>query len=644
MYKELFSPIRIRDVEFKNRIVFPAMGTKMAGGGKYVTDQIIDYHVARARGGNGVNFTEVCGVHDASTPNGFLSIGDDKYIPEFKRLTGAIKDAGGRSGIQLWQGGLAGLNYPVDEVYLASDLIGDDGKIKHRAMTKEDIVMLVESFGEAARRAVESGFDCIEFHAGHNYLPHEFLSGAMNRRDDEYGGSLENRMRFPLECLKAIRDNMPEGMPLFMRVVAHDDELEGGITIDETVEFCKRAGNIGVDILNVSRGNFLTSAIKYEVPPVDLPRGFNVSNAEYIKNETGMMTIAVGRINDPEQADEIIRNNRSDMVVIARGQLADPEFANKAREGRANEIVKCIGCNQGCYDGFISEEVPFITCLRNPALGKERKYKLKQTDNPKNIMIAGAGVGGLEAAITLKKRGHNPVVYEATDEVGGQFALAGVAPRKEELKEAALAMGDLAKVEGVEIKFSTPVTKELIEEISPDELIIAIGAKGLIPNIKGIQKSHVIGSHSLLAGKEETKGDIIIIGGGLVGLEVSELLAEKHDNITVIEMLDEVAKDLGPLRKICVMESLHNEGVRTITDAKCSEILDDGVLVEIDGEEKKIKGDTVVIAIGAVSRSYEELVEACENKKIPYHVIGDALKPRRALNATAEAGKIAREI
>ncbi len=169
---------------------------------------------------------------------------------------------------------------------------------------------------------------------------------------DEYGGSLENRARFLLECIKSIRENIPEDMPLFMRIDAHDDCVEDGLTIEEVIQFCKWAKEAGVDVLDVSRGNFSSAAIKYEVPPVDVPRGFNVENAARIKKETGMITVAVGRINDPEQADEIIRSGKADMVVIGRAQLADPEFCNKAKNGNVDDIVRCVGCNQGCYDGF----------------------------------------------------------------------------------------------------------------------------------------------------------------------------------------------------------------------------------------------------------------------------------------------------
>ena len=643
-FNNLFSPIQIRGMELKNRVVFPAMGTKMPGNDKYVTQQLIDYHVARTLGGNGLNFTEVCGVHGPSTPKGFLGIYDDKYNPGLKQLTDAIHDAGGKAGVQLWQGGFAAASYQDEGIILPSDtpIHGTDKVIP--GASKELIKEVVNAFGEAAKRSVEVGFDCIEFHAGHNYMPHAFLSPAFNKRTDEYGGSFENRVRFSIECIEAIRNNIPEDMPLFMRIVAHDDYLENGLTIEDIIEFCKLAKEAGVDVLNVSRGNFSSAAIKYEVPPVDLPRSFNVANAERIKKETGMITIAVGRINDPAQADEIIESGKVDMVVIGRGQLADPEFCNKALAGNVEDIVKCVGCNQGCFDAYVSTEVPYITCLRNPALGREAEYALIKTNNPKKVLIAGGGVAGLEAAITLKRRGHNPILCEAGSSLGGQFALAGAAPRKEELQDAAIAMGEMAKREGVEIRFSTPVTPDVIKEINADEVIIAIGADPIVPNIPGSNLSHVTNSHDILAGNTIASGNVVVIGGGLVGLEVAEHLAENADRITVVEMLEQVAKDLGQLRKICVMESLYHSGINTITSAKCVEIKENVVVIEKDGNLQEIPCNSVVIAIGARSRNSDDIKAYCDENKIPHYTIGDALRARRALNGTAEAAEVARRI
>ncbi len=643
-FNNLFSPIKVRGMEIRNRVEFPAMGTKMSTEDGYVTEKLIDYHVARAIGGNGLNFTEVCSVYDKANPKDFLGICDDKYIPGLKKLADSIHEAGAKAGVQLWLGGMAVGSDPTAKMIVPSDvpIKGTDYVIPGASL--ETIKECVKAFGDAAKRAVEAGFDTVEFHAGHNYTPHSFLSGAFNKRTDEYGGSLENRSRFLIECIEAIRNNIPEDMPFFMRIDAHDDCVENGLTIEDVIEFCKMAKEAGVDVLDVSRGNFTTNAVKYEVPPVDLPRGFNVDNAARIKKETGMVTVAVGRINDPEQADEIIRSGKADMVVIGRAQLADPEFCNKAYRGDIDSIVRCVGCNQGCYDGFVSTEMPHITCLRNPALGKEREYALVKTDNPKKVLVIGGGVAGLEAALTLKKRGHNPILCEASDSLGGQFALAGEAPRKEEMKEAALSMGEMAKREGVEIRLSTPVTAEVIKEISPDEVIIAVGSAPIKLNIPGSDLPMVRSSHDVLAGKVSASGDVVVIGGGLVGLEVAEYLAEEASKITVVEMLDQVAKDLGDLRKICVMESIAEDGIRTITSAKCVEIKENSIVIDKEGTLEEIPCDSVVVAIGARSRNFAEIENLCNEKEIPCHVIGDAIRARRALNGILEAVDVARSI
>lgn len=514
----------------------------------------------------------------------------------------------------------------------------------YRESSIEILKDAIQSFGDAARRSVEAGFDTIEFHAGHNYTPHSFLSKAFNKRTDEYGGSLENRSRFVIQCIEAIRNNIPEDMPLFMRIDAHDDYLEDGLTIDEVIEFCKLAKNAGVDILDVSRGNFSSAGIKYEVPPVDLPRGFNVENAARIKKETGMLTVAVGRINDPEQADEIIRSGKADIVVIGRGQLADPEFCNKAKEGKEKSIIRCVGCNQGCYDGFVSPDVQYITCMRNPALGREREYALVKTDNPKKVLVIGGGVAGLEAAMTLKKRGHHPILCEGSNNLGGQFVLAGAAPRKEEMKDAAISMGDMVINEGIDVRLNTIVTEEVLKDINPDEVIVASGADPIKLNVPGVDLPKGTNSHEVLAGKADIKGNVVVIGGGLVGLEVAEYLSRKVDSIKVVEMLDEVAKDLGQLRKICVMENLYMEGIQSITNAKCVEINEESIIIEKNGSLETITCDSVVVAIGAKSRDFSEITNYCEEENIPFHVIGDAVRARRALNSIHEAVEVAREI
>ena len=641
-FTKLFSPIKIRGLELKNRVVFPAMGTKMAPD-RYVTDQLIAYHVERAKGGCGLNFTEVASVHTPSAPKQFLSISDDKFIPGLKKLTDAIHEAGGKAGVQLWQGGTATAGYEEAIAIVPSDYIVN-GQVIFSAASKELIEELMASFGIAAKRAVDAGFDCIEFHAGHNYSPHAFLSPYFNKREDEYGGSLENRARYALGCIKAIRENIPEDMPLFMRVVAQDDYLENGLTNDDIIEFCKMSKALGVDIIDVSRGNFSSAAVKYEVPPVDLPRGFNVDNAARIKKETGMHTIAVGRINSPDLAEEILESGKADMVVMGRAQLADPYFCQKSQEGRVGDIVRCVGCNQGCFDGFVSPEIPFITCLRNPALGREKEFQLIKTDSSKKVLIAGGGIAGLETALKLKEKGHEPIICEASNSLGGQFVIAGAAPRKEELAQAALSLAEKVRREGIEIRLNTPLTIDLIKAVAPEELVIAIGSEPIKLNIPGINLPMVCNSHEVLSGKAAPTGRVAVIGGGLVGLEVAEYLSHRGNPITVVEMLDSLAKDLGNLRKICVMESLYSSGVKTITSAQCVEIKEDSILIKKDDKLESIDCDSVVIAIGSRAKGFEDIKEYCVANNLPYHVIGDALRARRALNSVAEAWAVAKAL
>ena len=636
MYEKLFAPIKIRGMELKSRIVLPAMGTKFSGKTSFVTDQLIDYHVARVKGGSTLNIVEVSSVHTPSAPRGFLSISEDEYIPGLKRLADAIHEAGGKAGIQLWQGSICVGMDQTAQILVASDMPVGPG-MTLPGISREQIQEIVHCYGEAARRAAEAGFDCIEFHCAHNYLPHSFLSGGINHRTDEYGGSLENRARFPLEAIRAMRAKLPEEMPIFMRVDAQDDYLEGGLTIEEVIEFCKMAKEAGVDVLDVSRGNVISAGNKYEVPPIDLPRGFNIENAARIRKETGMLTIGVGRLNEPGIAERVLEEGQVDLVVMGRAQLADPEFVNKVREGKTEDIDYCVGCDQGCLDGFADTDCPHITCLRNPAVGREKECAIVKTDQPETVLIAGGGIAGLEAAVILKQRGHQPILCESSDRLGGQFLTAGMAPRKAEMKQAVEAMGEKARRLGVDIRLNTTVTKELIEDIRPHTVFNAIGAVPLIPRIPGADKAFVSNSHDVLNGKITPEGNVVVIGGGLVGMEVSEYLAEKGCKVTTLEMLKEICIDMGSARKSCVLESVYAAGIVPVTEVTVTAIEDGKVIGQKDGEKVEYPCDHAVLAIGSRSRDGSDLESGARSVGAGYMVIGDAGMARRALNATREA-------
>ena len=645
-YDHLFSPIRIRGMEMKNRIVFPAMATNLIAQGGFITDQFIDYHVARVLGGCALNILEATSVHLPSTPYNFLAISDNKFLPGMKKFTEAVHAAGGKACVQMWQGGLvAAMEDKTAEVIVPSDYPVPGTEFKIPAATKEKIAEVVEAFGSAARRAVEAGFDCLEFHAAHGYSPHSFLSASMNHRTDEYGGSLENRARYPLECIKAIRANIPDDMPLFMRISAHDDYVENGLSIEDIIEFSKMAGALGVDVLDVSRGNSWSAAVKFEVPPIDLPRGFNVENAAKIKAGTGLITAAVGRINDPDQADKIIAEGKADLVIMGRAQIADPEFANKAESGNVDDIVRCIACNQGCVDRYTNKlEFPHLSCLRNPAVGREKEFAIVQTDKPKRVAVIGGGMGGMEAAFVLNQRGHKPILFEDSDELGGQFLLAGLAPRKQEMTDAAISRALQVKKAGIEVHLGTKATPEVLEQTQPDEVVIATGATAAKFDIPGITLPHVCNAYDIFAERVFVDGKVIVVGGGLVGLEVAEYIAARGAEVTVIEALKGIGRQFGTFRQIAVMESLYQEKIQTLDETKCLEIKDKSVVIERQGKIEELPCDWVVIAIGSKPNDYSDLKAFCEQKGIPYYVIGDAVAPRRAIDAIAEAAEVARKI
>lgn len=643
-FDKLFSPIKIRGLELKNRVVMSAMGTHMTGmDSSEVNQKLIDYHAARAKGGVAMNTTEVCSVDAASSPKGFLAISEDKYISGLKKLCDAVHEAGGKMCVQLWQGSLAVGMDPTAEILVASDM-PVSAEYTVPGISVERLKSIVEAYGKAAERAVKAGFDAVEFHCAHNYLPHSFLSAGINHRTDEYGGSFENRARFPLECIEAIRRNIPEDMPLFMRVDCHDDFLEDGLTVDDIIRFGRLAKEKGVDVLNISRGNILTVAVMYETPPIDLPNGFNVEDAARIRKETGMLVMPAGRVNTPEYAEKILEEDKADLVVMARAQLADPEFCNKAQAGKLSSIKYCVGCDQGCYDYFVDLTKEHITCLRNPAVGHEAEYALKKTEQPKKVLIAGGGIAGLEAADILKKRGHIPVICEQDDHLGGQMLLAGVAPRKGDMAMAAVMAAKYAEESGVEIHLNTKVDESILREIHPDEVIVATGAAPLIPSFEGVDEEYVTDAHTVLKNKVKLDGKIAVVGGGLVGLEVAEYLKTEHNQVTVIEMMDTVGKDLGEMRKIAVNMAITQAGIQTMVNTKCIRIANHKIYVEEDGNPEEMDVDAVVIAVGAKSRPTDEITSVCDDMKVPYHIVGDAVKARRALNAIHEAFHAARNI
>lgn len=637
-YDALFSPFKIRGLELKNRIVLPGMNTKMAVNKHDIGDNMIAYHVARAEAGCALNIFECVAV--CPEPHAYMYMGlyNDHHVEQLKKLTDAVHEVGGKMGLQLWHGGFS------------PQMFFDETNVLETpdTLTVERIKEIVEQFGSSAKRAVDAGFDVIEFHAAHSYLPHEFLSPGTNKRTDEYGGNFENRCRFLFEIIESIRKNIPEDMPFFMRVGCIDELMEENMTEEEIVEFINRSADLGVDVADMSRGNAMSFATVYEVPPFNLPHGFNIENIYNIKKQVKIPVMGVGRIQTGELANQVIADGKFDLVGIGRAQLTDPDWVAKVKEGREDEIKHCIGCVQGCYDAIINPKMPHITCTRNPDLCFEYK-ELEMAKDKKKVMIIGGGVAGMYAAENLKKRGHEPVIFDENSELSGQFPLAGVSPMKHEWLDAAKWDRRLMDNMGIEYKLGTKVTPEVIAEFAPDHVIIATGSDYEAPEIKGIDSENVFSQYEVLKGEANPTGHVAVVGCGLVGVEVAELLASRGNQVTAIERKG-IGTGLNMLRRMFMnpefkyykIAKMSGTNVSALEPGKVHYQMTDRKTKEV--HEGSFDCDAVVICTGITSRSTDELKNKCEEMGVSYDIIGDALKTRDALVAAAEGYRVGHAI
>lgn len=658
----IFKPITIRGMTFENRIIMPSMGTLMTYEDSMVTDRMIDYYVERAKGGAALLFTECAAIWPESTQGYALGISDDKFIPGLTRLVDAVHAVGGKLGIQIFEAAEGVMNGHADTSKLRIMTPIDKHRGRWKAIPAEELPDIAAAFGAAARRAEQCGFDAIEIHCGHNYLLHQFLSPHFNTRTDEYGGSFENCMKFPLMCIEQVRKNWPEEKPLFIRIVACDDytyDAEGnfnGLTIEDVAEFCRRAKALGVDVLDVSRGNFGKGNI-YEVPNMGIPFGFNKDNALYLRKAVDMPVMAVGRLGRPELANIALAQG-ADFVAWGHAHIADPYIVQKCREGRFDDICYCIGCDQACSQAYHIPEARHISCLRNPAVGREREFALVPAETPKTVLIAGAGVGGMEAAATLANRGHRVILCEKDTVLGGQFRLAGMAPDKEDFALTVDYMERQVKQAGVDLRMNTPVTPALLREINPDELIIATGGHARMPNVPGGE--YAVSYKEILTGSRKPMGKCVIIGGGIISIEVMEHLNFRGFDTTIVGGSAKLGEGLSHGRTIYVENFLerHPE-INVITNAWVTKLEHNKVCAHvmekkfdrrtktetvIREEDIEVYADTIIAAVGSVSNPYDDLAETAEALQIPCHIIGDARKPRFALDAIREAAELAREI
>jgi len=657
-FPNLFSTIKINGMELKNRIVMTAMHLGYTPEG-FVTDRLVDFYTARARGGVGFIIVGGCPVDEHGSMSGMIYIDDDRYIPGLKRLTNALKGEGAKVAAQLYQAGryvhssMIGGQKPISASAVRSKFTGETP----RALELDEIPGVQDRFAEAAVRAKLSGFDAVEILGSAGYLISQFLSPLTNLREDRYGGSFENRMRFGLETAEKVRKSVGKNYPVIMRL-AGNDFMDGGNTNKETRIFASELEKIGIDLFNITGGWHET-----RIPQLTMsvPRNAYVYLAQGVKSAVSVPVLASNRINDPHIAENILRNGEADLVAMARALIADPDLPKKAKTDRSDLIYHCVACNQGCFDRIFQGKP--VTCLVNPGAGMERESEIKPVVRPKNVLVIGGGVAGMKAACIAIERGHRVVLAEKNKQLGGQLLLNRHIPGRKDLVSAATDLINNLRFMDVDVLLGTEVDAQFVKNTAPDAVILATGSRPLFPNIKGINNQKVIMAWDLLSGHVKVGRRVVIVGGNAVGLETAIYLASQgtlspdvlyflaankaetwenledlinkgNKEVTVVEMLPKYGRDLGISTRWTVLGEIKRLGVKVITRARAVAVRKEGLEIEKDGKRDILPTDSIVIAAGAEpDKSLESEVRALVEE---VYIIGDAMEPRKALNAIQE--------
>lgn len=634
--EKLFTSYYVGNCEIPNRLVVPAMVTNYCTIEGKITDRYLKYIEEKAKGGWGLIITENYAVQQYG--KGYQRIPGlykDELIDGNKKLTDAVHSHGSKIFCQIYHPGrqttrIANEDHtPVAPSAIECPLCQEQPV----EITIEEIHQLVKDFGAAARRVKEALFDGIELHCGHGYLLAEFLSPFVNKRVDEYGGCFQNRIRIIEEVYREIRKNVGEDFPVTVRL-SGNEYVVGGRTEAETYELAAVFDEMGFDGIHITNGNYATPGIRAAIGSMFTEHALNMEVAEQVKKLVSVPVIVTNRINDPKMADTIIRMGKADFVGMGRGSIADPHLPQKSKCGQYGNIKMCIACLQGCeFPLFFDKEV---TCLVNPRVGREYENPLDKVKEPKKVMVVGAGPAGLQAAETAAMLGHKVTIYEAQEQIGGQFRSAAYPIGKGELATLPAAFRKNLQDLGVEIHLNIDVTEEIIKEQKPEAIILATGAKPLMPAIKGIDSDKVVSAEEVLLGKVATKvNHIVVCGGGEVGCETATFIAQTHRDVTVIEMKPEILMDMDPINTSCMLPIMTAANVKIKTQCTVKEINEDGVFyMNENGQEEFIPADLVVSAFGY--KSYNPLEQIAKSLCNNVQVIGGATKAGNALPAVKD--------
>lgn len=639
--EKLFTPITINGMTLKNRTVMPAIGTGYGNVDGTITDRLVAYLARRAKGGTGLIISEVCAVipRGKGFPNEIGAWSDD-LIPSLAKIPEAIHREGGRCALQLHHAGretfeMAAGGKPEAPSAIPSVVMNQPCE----AMSLERIAVVIDAFAKAAGRARKAGFDAVEIHGAHGYLLTQFLSPFSNQRTDAYGGSEENRMRFVLEIVEAVRKEVGPDYPVLIRVSA-DELIRGGYDLEFMKRLAPKLVAAGVDAIHVSVGVYSTPG-NLSIASMDTDAGFNLFRARAIKDVVTVPVIAVGRIADPAMAEKALADGDADLISFGRQHLADPDFVNKVKSGDLEDIRWCIACNQGCIER-LSYEMKSATCTFNPECGKEIKGEPTKADPSKTLWVIGAGPAGLSAALVAMERGYNVQIFEKEAVPGGQLQSATKPPHKKVFWSwVDWSLRQLSKG-NVKIQYGCEVTEDSLEDHRPDAVILAAGASSSTPPIPGIKGSNVFDARDVLMEKVAISGPAVILGAGYVGMETADFLIARGIATTIVEMQPTYPVGKYTAHGFFLHKRIKEGGGRIIIGATVTKIEDRSVTFKQGEEEQTLPAAMVITAMGA--KPDNALESVLNNLGIVYRTVGDAKSPRRLLEAIHEGDQAGRTL
>lgn len=617
---KLLEKINIGNITLKNRVMFPPLTTGYEGRDGSLTKQSIEFYERLAKGG--VSYIV---IGDVSPINGFTStpkLCDDSQIDGFRKLCDSIHRYGAKVSAQIFHP-----EYDCDainKIVATGDMKAVREKLHHdmqhfvNEVSEEGLKDIIDKMCNCAIRAQKAGVDIIQIHG--DRLVGSLCSTILNKRNDKFGGTLENRTRFALELVKALKKAVPD-MPIDYKFsVVTPERGKGGINLDEAPTFAKWLEEAGVDMLHVAQANH-TGNMADTIPPMGVqPYGFFVDIAAQIKKSVNIPVSTVGRIFNPKMAESILEADKADIIGLGRILLADPDWVNKVKENKSEDIRECISCNKGCTDNIQNRK--FLSCILNAENGYEGTRKITAAVTKKKVIVVGGGPAGLEAARVASLKGHSVTLFDENTSLGGQLNLACIPPRKNEIRRAIRFLTHSVISQNVELRLGKKVTQEDILTLNPDVVLVAVGSSNFIPSIDGYNKQMVCDSWKILNGEQQVFGNIAVIGGGMVGCEVAEHLCLQEGNkVSIIEMDNSIAKGESSTILPTLMENFTRNNVEIYTNHKVNKIDKECIICENNNNEIKIPCDYVVMAVGARPNSFD--VDKLLENNIKVVKIGD---------------------